>query len=343
MRILLYEFIHAGGWRPLGWEAPPQSLRREGAAMLAAVAGDLAALDNVEAVIASDANTAAIGDVSVGSELVGDFDRVLLIAPETRGALETLCRDVELSGGRLLGPSADFVRLTSNKHRTAEYLAAAGLPVPRGMVLPPRAPLPRDFVYPAVLKPLDGAGSQDTWLVNAADSACGAITLAHNLLPRRLEHYCPGMPASVAVLCGPAGTLPLIPCRQRLSADGRFRYLGGALPIGADHAARATKLAVRAVQALPPARGYLGVDLVLGDDPSGRGDVVIEVNPRLTTSYVGLRAMCHQNLAGAMLDVVEGVATGLSWRRGGVEFDAGGRVTRADEPPAEPATVGHVS
>ena len=55
-------------------------------------------------------------------------------------------------------------------------------------------------------------------------------------------------------------------------------------------AERASQLAAQAVATLPDPFGYIGVDLVLGHDPEGRDDVVIEINPRLTTSYVGLRA-----------------------------------------------------
>ena len=53
----------------------------------------------------------------------------------------------------------------------------------------------------------------------------------------------------------------------------------------------------------------MGVDLVLGRDPTGAEDFVIEVNPRLTTSYVGLRAAAKTNLAEAMLRVAEGDTT----------------------------------
>ena len=118
--------------------------------------------------------------------------------------------------------------------------------------------------------------------------------------------YVPGLAASVALLCGPAGRLALPPCKQRISDDGRLRYLGGELPLSAGLAARATELANRAVAALPPTIGYVGVDLVLGRDPNGREDVVIEVNPRLTTSYVGLRAAAQANLAEAMWEIAHG-------------------------------------
>ena len=38
---------------------------------------------------------------------------------------------------------------------------------------------------------------------------------------------------------------------------------------------------------------------MLGDDPAGADDVVIEINPRLTTSYLGLRRLARDNLADA--------------------------------------------
>ena len=46
--------------------------------------------------------------------------------------------------------------------------------------------------------------------------------------------------------------------------------------------------------------GYIGVDLILGQT----GVSVVDVNPRLTTSYVGLRQVSRFNVAEAMLDAV---------------------------------------
>ena len=144
-----------------------------------------------------------------------------------------------------------------------------------------------------------------------------------------VQEFVPGTAASVAVLVGPAGTVALAPAAQRLSGDGRFRYLGGTLPLPGPLAERAAALARRAVAAVPGLRGYVGVDLVLGEADDGRGDMVIEINPRVTTSYIGLRALAAGNLAAAMLQVVRGEPVGpLRWRRGRVTFTAGGLVRR---------------
>jgi predicted ATP-grasp superfamily ATP-dependent carboligase len=142
----------------------------------------------------------------------------------------------------------------------------------------------------------------------------------------RVEQFCPGEPVSVALLRGPAGQSALPPCRQRLSDDGRFQYLGGSLPLPPPLAYRATRLAERAVAALPNTLGYVGVDLVLGAETDGAGDFVIEVNPRLTTSYIGLRAASRENLAAALLEVAEGRVPRLSFAADRVEFNAIGQV-----------------
>ena len=145
--------------------------------------------------------------------------------------------------------------------------------------------------------------------------------------PRRLERYMPGLAASVAFLCGPACRVPLAPCKQRISEDGRLRYQGGELPLAAGLGERAVALADRALAALPAARGYVGVDLVLGRDPGGTEDFIVEVNPRLTTSYVGLRAAAKSNLAEAMIRIAEGNASPVDFLTRSLEFDALGNVS----------------
>ena len=66
--------------------------------------------------------------------------------------------------------------------------------------------------------------------------------------------------------------------------------------------------------------------MVLGDDPSGAGDAVIEINPRLTTSYVGLRALAHGNLAEAMMELAAGRRVELCWHAGSIQFQSSGGV-----------------
>jgi predicted ATP-grasp superfamily ATP-dependent carboligase len=247
-----------------------------------------------------------------------ECDWTVLIAPELDGRLQDRCRWVDAAGGRLLSPGADVVRLASDKHCTALFLADAGIPTPYGVLQPAREGLPADFPYPAVLKRNDGAGSQglqfvqrpeDTW-----ENGLGRCMM-------RIERWHPGMAASAALLCGPGRAMPLPACGQHLSKDGRMRYLGGWTPLSEPFSERVRQLASRVGQRLPPTIGYLGIDVILGDDgPSS--DLVVEVNPRLTTSYLGLRRLARTNLAEAMLQAASGREVELSFESHCVEFSA---------------------
>jgi predicted ATP-grasp superfamily ATP-dependent carboligase len=102
------------------------------------------------------------------------------------------------------------------------------------------------------------------------------------------------------------------------------------LPLSPGLAKRAGDLAVAVIRAMPACTGYVGVDLFVGSDPEGREDAVIEINPRLTTSYVGLRALAEQNLAEQMLRVASGAMAEVSFTRRAVRFDTLGAVSFDD-------------
>jgi predicted ATP-grasp superfamily ATP-dependent carboligase len=147
-----------------------------------------------------------------------------------------------------------------------------------------------------------------------------------------VQTYVDGIPASVSFLTCGDHLLPLVPARQHISEDGRFGYLGGEIPLPEELATRAVDLARRAITGIPGLRGYIGVDLVLGADPTGAKDYAIEINPRLTTSYIGLRALAESNLAEAMLDMVQyKQLPELRWKNEGVRFKADGEIIRLSE------------
>lgn len=338
MRIFVYEFVTAGGFLDSALGEIPSSLLAEGSAMRNALAADFAALPGCQVSLLEDdrlpeRRLEGVDHCRVESLETHDrafaacasaADWSVVVAPEFDGHLERLARRVVDVGGRLLGPSPEVIALAADKHRLAEHLRAHGVPAPRGIQVDCSEPLPADFRYPAVLKPIDGCGSLGVQRVDCAGAPVDReLDIASR---RRLEEFCEGVPVSVALLCGPAGTCPLPPCRQALSTDGRFTYLGGSLPLDdAADQAPAKQLALRAIKTLGEVTGYLGVDLVLGRDAAPGGDVVIEINPRLTTSYVGLRAASRVNLAQAMIDAACGRAPILSFDDRSIRFNAAGK------------------
>lgn len=272
MNLLVYE--HLCALEPqLAADDPLRALLPEGRAMRDAVTVDFHAVPGVNLVPWSEAGWA---------DVLPKCDAVLLIAPESDSTLSRLAVLVEAAGVRLLGPTPEAIRLCSDKLTLARHWQHHGVPTPATTLvdIEPAS-------YPVVVKPRDGAGSCDTVLCRNLEEF--RATRTPNAI---VQQYHSGVAASVAFINGEA----LPPCRQIQSDDGRFQYLGGECPLPPDLAERAIRIATQAVACVPGLVGYVGVDVVLGET-----DVAIEINPRLTTSYVGLRVMVPMNLAGLML------------------------------------------
>jgi hypothetical protein len=109
-----------------------------------------------------------------------------------------------------------------------------------------------------------------------------------------------------------------------------FNYLGGEGPLEGHLLPRAQGLALRAVEALGAGTGgYIGVDLILGDSADGSKDMVIEVNPRLTTSYIGIRQLVTENLLQMILDLSRGRSVTYGVKPGQLRFTHEGHVWKA--------------
>ncbi len=324
MRVFVYEYLTALGVGS-GPADPLHPLHREGRAMRDAVAGDFERMPGVEVVVLGGVGPEDERDQF--REAVRSCDWAVLIAPEFDAILERRCEWVDRDGGRLLGPAAGPVSFVADKLLLAERWRRCGVPAP---ATTDREPTGCE-AFPVVWKPRFGAGSTATFrLACPADVVRAKALLAAEGFagPMILQQFVPGRPASVALLCGRCANVPLLPCRQLLS-DGRLKYLGGELPIPPDLAGRAVRLAAQAAGCVSGLSGYVGVDLVLGDAADGSQDYAVEINPRLTTSYVGLRALADFNIAEAMLRAAAGEPLpDLRWRPGRVRFAPDGQVTR---------------
>ena len=326
MRLLIYEWCCSGGLagpdRALVLRSGDDvtSLAREGWAMFASLVADasqdggfdVAAL--VDDSLPEELPTAARRVVVPrGRELetlvaaARDADGVILVAPETADVLATRVEAVRASGGKVLGPSTSFIRLATDKQATIDALAAAGVPVPAGRSLAAEEAWPAGFRLPAVRKARASTGCDGLVVVRRGDGLpCPA------LVATRLEAECAGQPVGVSCLIGPRGAVPVATLVQRFSPGPHPGYLGGTPLHDVDEQRRAERLAVRTIEALlrrdPGAAhaGWVGVDMILGERGDGLDDRVLEVNPRVTTSFVGLAAAAPASLVRAIVDAAIG-------------------------------------
>lgn len=240
--------------------------------------------------------------------LASRADAVWLIAPETGGLLARLSARLRRSGTPLLGCSVPGIHAVADKRRLAARLRRLRVPHPETRVVFSEADVRAAALrlrLPVVLKPARGAGCEGVSLVRELRQIEAAFAAARRAAPKGallLQSRVAGTPASVSLLVCRRRAQVLAVNRQFVLGKSSLRYRGGATPLMHPLAARAAQLARRVCEDVAGLRGYVGVDVVLGQDVA----TVIEVNPRMTTSYLGLRAAFDQNLAGLTLDACQG-------------------------------------
>jgi predicted ATP-grasp superfamily ATP-dependent carboligase len=335
MRLFIYELISAGG---LGDDVPA-SLRREGAAMLSAIVEDFERIPEVNVItLLSDRFDRSIGRhcqrTSVADEaawfrrIAVDADAALIVAPEFDDLLARRIGWAVDAGCRLLGCNHEAIRLASDKYKLAKCWRSRGVPAPSTAIVSETTAVPT-ATWRQVLKPRFGAGSQATFLIQPGDDWQSALAEARKEWPAGdfvVQSYCVGQPVSVTLLIGTIQTIVTPGATQQLSDDGRFRYLGGRTPLPARLRARAIALARRAAECVPGLKGYVGVDLILDEVDDGKNDIAVEINPRLTTSYIGLRKLTRTNLAEVWLYLWKSERVDEpEWSEEAIEFTADGR------------------
>ncbi len=310
MRVFVAEYVCGGGLLATSVDAVPAGLRREGAAMLSALVAD--ATEVSEVVVPVDPRLApdlsryrALSTIEILPKrglwpqwvrAAEGCDAAIIVAPESDGVLAQGVAMLRAGGVDCIAGSGDFLRVASDKVLTAKVLHAAGVSHPIFMAHGERRQkLKLQKCDRFVVKPRDGCGTRQIARFDDLDAAIAAMMPSDIL-----QQWRPGRAISVSFIAS-GGNLRFLPAVSQLFHADTCEYAGGQGPLCDDDQRRATAIASRAVEAMPPtARGFIGMDLLLGERPSE--DCVIEINPRLTTSYVGLRKMTSCNLAAQILE-----------------------------------------
>jgi predicted ATP-grasp superfamily ATP-dependent carboligase len=352
MKVLVFEWLTGGGLF-IDNHTPESSMEllKMGMSMVSAVTNDLASFADVQLVwderlkqpnivsttlekkrhrgvklVTVDGSDAVQASLST---LADEADAILLIAPESGKRLADLIANLDKQQGKLISPSLEFAVLTSDKNLLAESMRASGfLNITEGLALNAFLQLPESEAagyFPAVVKPFDGAGSEQVALVENHKKLNRKFlngSSASELAAFRIEKFVQGTPVSVSVIKGSAvgsticansmlplkgdqsgdhrASLILKPYRQHFDREPFGNYLESIDDLSDQQIFRAQKLAESLLPHLPDTAGYFGIDLVLSDEGPDR-DVVIEVNPRLTMSYLALQKNCDFNLAQQMV------------------------------------------
>jgi predicted ATP-grasp superfamily ATP-dependent carboligase len=235
-------------------------------------------------------------------ELSAQCDAALVVAPDE--LLGDLTEIVEGNTVNLGCPSGS-VRLCADKLECTRILENKGIKVPATTVSgDPNVFSPGDRV---VLKPRWGCASEDTTL---ARYSCATVIPEGFVATRYIE----GEHLSASLVMGDDTksrsqsqsqsqsplTLPLSINRQNISIGSAIQYNGGTVGVDTGQNQELFRAAQRSAEALG-CRGYVGVDIVLADKPW-----VIDVNPRPTTSIIGISKIMEEELGELILKAHSG-------------------------------------
>lgn len=228
-----------------------------------------------------------------------DFDKVYVIAPETNGFLPLILRKIadEYGSSILVNGGIDALDDIIDKLNLHHRLLEVGVKTPRSIDIREATLEDIDELgYPLIVKPRLEAGCSGLRIV-------GDRTEAEKLLRDRdgfwiFQEYVKGLASSLSLVSDGRSLNLLSVNRQfvNLSRTGSS-YLGGYVPLISPHI-RVDGLIDKLEALLYGLKGYVGIDTVISD-----GEIhVIEVNPRLTVSYIGLSRSCRGNPAEAILE-----------------------------------------
>ena len=305
LKIFICEFITGGG---LYRDPLPPSLLVEGKLMRDAALRDFAQISNVEILATCDPRIEVPSlahqvftvepeqDVwALWAQCIESVDAVLLVAPETGAVLERLTALAERLNKLVLGSSASAVKLAGDKWSTYQACTAHDIPT---LTTHLANALPDLMAGAYVAKSRDGAGCDD--MAYFEDERALRGWLQTRLNTHIVQPYQRGEAASFSMLCK-NGQAYLLSCNhQHMQIEGQdFSYRGGIINGMVQHADAFNTIAQKIASAMPGLAGYVGVDLIVHDADF----FVLEVNPRLTTSYVALHQACGCNPAQMLLDL----------------------------------------
>jgi predicted ATP-grasp superfamily ATP-dependent carboligase len=257
---------------------------------------------------------------SVASPGEGDFgEEIERIAPDCRYGL-VIAPDHLLAGftrrmegiTHNVGTDSTNAAVCANKRLTARILAEHGIDVPQEVSAGMR-----------VIKPVRGSGSIN---VRISDEEPGEGEFGQEILTGDLLSVSVIGSRVVGDVCSfYSGAPPFVLAinRQEIeNNDGRITYLGGETPVDHPRADEIRKIAQKVVTILG-CQGYIGIDLIVGDRIT-----VIDVNPRITTSLIGIAAVMEEEIADLLIKASEGIEPEPVHLNGPVHFDTHGGIIR---------------
>ena len=224
-----------------------------------------------------------------------EADIVIPIAPEHKDILYRLTHMVEQNHIPLLTSASSAIAIASSKTKTTRHLLAHHMHAPPiiDMRTSTTSPHTHDEETRYCLKPDDGVGCLESFM---AQGYTQLKTMRTDYPSHIVTLWVEGKSYSLTTLCA-YGKAQLITCnRQHIHIDKEthaitLEKIDVGIPCHPQQWQRYQRLADNIAQCMPTLYGFVGIDIIDHD----RQCVITDINPRITTSYMGLRHIVHHN------------------------------------------------
>ncbi|MBY9005796.1 MAG: ATP-grasp domain-containing protein [Candidatus Lokiarchaeota archaeon] len=325
--LFIFEFISGGGFNK---RIIPSSLFCEGFGMLRSIIEDFRKLDfqittlldirikylsyllNADSINYIDSN---INYISYFKSLVRKNNFCFIIAPEFSKILKILTEIVKINKKKLLSIDIEGVNLGSSKYKTYKFFKKNKLETPETFKIPMKHRIPnKEFIIkkfikfnsPIIIKPDDGIGAESilyfekkTQIEDIFKNKSKIFNLGKRFL---LQRYIEGKALSLSLISYYSEEKREYRSKilsinfQNIAIsklNGNIEYFGGSTPIINYKTVHKKISELLKTTNFSKFQGLFGIDLIQNENKIS----FIEINPRLTTSYLGLRNILNKNPA----------------------------------------------
>ena len=224
-------------------------------------------------------------------------DAVWLIAPETDDLLRKLTESAVEQQKIIIGCGSRSIQITSSKLATYQVLQQAGIATIPTFTLENWPKNAGEWLA----KPDDGAGCDETFFFRNANDLATWISSWNKARSYIAQPFQAGIPASISCVIH-RGRAHILSCNsQIITIKNNQLKFGGIIVNGMrEYWTQFEMVANKVAQIMPDLAGYVGIDVIVNNDEV----IVVEINPRLTTSYCGLIEATGANPAELIMNTL---------------------------------------
>ena len=319
MKLFVYEYITSGA---LADQSLPESLAHEGDEMLCAIIRDCIELPYFSISIVRDTRLAEFDFINNNSrhhchfvstvdehqtlwkQCLDEAEVVLIIAPETGGILANLHRQALLQNKVILGCSVSAIETTSNKLTCFQQLKKHDIAVADTYLASDVANIHFISDTPYLAKPIDGAGCLDTYVFNTVKELDRYVLTLSDFEQEKIviQPYITGISASLSLFFSDIDVTVLSINEQQIELENNKLtfiacHVNSIIEATFPHS-QAYKLARQIQIAIPGLWGLVGIDFIITENSA----VIVDINPRVTTAYIGLKSVLKTNPIALLLE-----------------------------------------